>query len=420
MAYLGASPFNVFSAPTKDVFSGDGSTAVFTLSKSAGSAATIDVFVANVRQEPDVAYTTSDRTLTFTSAPASGSSNIYVINNSTVIGNGLLPVPGRDSDSVTNFTSSGTITAAAITASSTATISGALTTSSTATIGGDTKISGNLRSDTSADGIQINATDGSAGNAGDLVLLDGTDGSATNAGSSLLYEDGTGDPASYYNNDLVAFSSDVKIGDEVTANSITVPSIRKNISSPSFVLPSADGTSGQAIITDASGNLSFGDAGGGKILQVVSTTKTDTFSTTANSFTLVTGLTADITPSATSSKIYISVTLMGQRATADTDYGLATLFKDGSNHLTSLLTGSPGSRVGAFSTGGQPDSVNKAIECYTLNMVDSPSSTSSITYDVRVQGYSGTFYVNRCENPDNDSLTPRGISTITLMEIDGS
>ena len=207
MAYLGASPPAVFSAPTKDVFSGDGSTTIFTLGKSAGSAATIDVFVANVRQEPDVAYTTSDKTLTFTSAPASGTNNIYVINNSTVIGNGLLPVPGRDSDSVTNFTSSGTITAAAITASSTATISGALTTSSTATIGGDTTISGNLRSDSSADGIQINATDGSASNAGDLILLDGTDGSATNAGSSLLYEDETSDPTAYFEGNNVNFSA---------------------------------------------------------------------------------------------------------------------------------------------------------------------------------------------------------------------
>ena len=207
MAYLGASPPAVFSAPTKDVFSGDGSTTIFTLGKSAGSAATIDVFVANVRQEPNVAYTTSDKTLTFTSAPASGTNNIYVINNSTVIGNGLLPVPGRDSDSVTNFTSSGTITAAAITASSTATISGALTTSSTATIGGDTTISGNLRSDSSADGIQINATDGSASNAGDLILLDGTDGSATNAGSSLLYEDETSDPTAYFEGNNVNFSA---------------------------------------------------------------------------------------------------------------------------------------------------------------------------------------------------------------------
>ena len=225
MPYLGASPPAVFSAPTKDRFSGDGSTTVFTLGKSAGGAAALDVFVANVRQEPFVAYTVSDKTLTFTSAPASGTNNVYVINNSTVIGNGLIPVPGRDSDRVTNMTVDGTST---LTGNVTAggnisatsgnivaggTLSGVttLTTSSTATIGGDTAISGNLRSDSSADGIQIDATDGSASNAGDLVLLDGTDGSATNAGSSLLYEDGTGDPSKLFTDNTV-FSGSVKIG----------------------------------------------------------------------------------------------------------------------------------------------------------------------------------------------------------------
>ena len=136
-------------------------------------------------------------------------------------------MPGRDSDSVTNFTSSGTITAAAVTAS------GALTTSSTATIGGDTKISGNLRSDTSADGIQIDATDGSASNAGDLVLLDGTDASATNAGSSLLYEDGTGDPANYFNNNI-KFSGDVKVGSATITEDTTNNQLKINDQVVSF------------------------------------------------------------------------------------------------------------------------------------------------------------------------------------------
>ena len=85
MAYLGASPPAVFSAPTKDTFSGNGSTTVFTLGKSAAGAGAIQVFVDNVRQEPFVAYTVNDKTLTFTSAPATGSSNIYFINKSTVI-----------------------------------------------------------------------------------------------------------------------------------------------------------------------------------------------------------------------------------------------------------------------------------------------------------------------------------------------
>ena len=35
-----------------------------------------------------------------------------------------------------------------------------------------------------------------------LRLLDGTDGSATNGDTSLLYEDGTGDPANYFNNNI--------------------------------------------------------------------------------------------------------------------------------------------------------------------------------------------------------------------------
>ena len=218
MAYLGASPPAVFSAPTKDTFSGNNSDTTFTLGKSAAGAGAIQVFVDNVRQEPFVAYTVNDKTLTFTSAPATGTNNVYVINNSTILGNGLIPVPGRDSDRVTtltvdgastltgNVTTSGNITAGG-------TLSGVttLTTTSTATIGGDTSITGNLRSDTSADGIQIDATDGSASNAGDLIILDGTDGSATNAGSSLLYEDGTGDPANYFNNNI-KFSGDVKVG----------------------------------------------------------------------------------------------------------------------------------------------------------------------------------------------------------------
>ena len=48
-------------------------------------------------------------------------------------------------------------------------------------------------------------------------------------------------------------------------------------------------------------------AGGGKIGQVIQTVKTDVFSTTSTSFVDVTGLTASITPSATSSKILVRV-----------------------------------------------------------------------------------------------------------------
>ena len=208
MAYLGASPLASFASPSKDTFSGDNSTTAFTMGQSVGDPNQIEVFVDNVRQEPTCAYTVNGTTLSFTGTPATGSNNIYVIHKQGVIGNGLLPTSGRSSDRVGSLTVTGASTLTGnITAGGALSGVTTLTTSSTATIGGDTAIGGNLRSDSSADGIQINATDGSASNAGDLILLDGTDGSATNAGSSLLYEDGTGDPASYFEGNNANFSS---------------------------------------------------------------------------------------------------------------------------------------------------------------------------------------------------------------------
>ena len=222
MAYLGASPLASFASPSKDTFSGDNSTTSFTMGQSVGDPNQIEVFVDNVRQEPTSAYTVNGTTLTFTGTPATGSNNIYVIHKQGVIGNGLLPTSGRDSDRVGSLTVTGAstltgnvTTSGNITAGGTLSGVTTLTTTSTATIGGDTTITGNLRSDTSADGIQINATDGSASNAGDLILLDGTDGSATNAGSSLLFEDGTGDPANYFNNNIT-FSGDVTLSKSLT------------------------------------------------------------------------------------------------------------------------------------------------------------------------------------------------------------
>ena len=80
MAYIGHSASGNFTTkPSKDTFSGDGSTTAFTLSEGA-TTNTVDVFVENVRQEPTTAYTVSGTTLTFTAAPGSGTNNIYVVN----------------------------------------------------------------------------------------------------------------------------------------------------------------------------------------------------------------------------------------------------------------------------------------------------------------------------------------------------
>ena len=78
MAYVGrAAPKLYFDAFVKDTFDGDGTTTSFTLSKTPGSVNSLLVAVDNVIQEPGVAFTLSDNTLTFTGAPSNGSDNIY-------------------------------------------------------------------------------------------------------------------------------------------------------------------------------------------------------------------------------------------------------------------------------------------------------------------------------------------------------
>ena len=79
MAYLGNPAATVYTSTTKDTFSGDGTTVAFTLSRAA-NATNARVVVANVIQDPNVAYTVVGTTLTFTSAPPSGTDNIYVVH----------------------------------------------------------------------------------------------------------------------------------------------------------------------------------------------------------------------------------------------------------------------------------------------------------------------------------------------------
>ena len=83
MSYIGNQPAANFASVTKDLFSGDGSTTAFTLSKAATTNG-VAVFVENVRQEPTTAYAVSGTTLTFTAAPVSASgNNIYVLHHNS-------------------------------------------------------------------------------------------------------------------------------------------------------------------------------------------------------------------------------------------------------------------------------------------------------------------------------------------------
>ena len=118
MAYLGKEAVNRSTGTSKDSFSGDGSETAFTMSRTVLLATDIEVFVANVQQEPTTAYTVSATTLTFTEAPANGTNNVYVIHRSG--NNDSMTIQSGISATLSDATISGTLTVS----SGTLTVSG--------------------------------------------------------------------------------------------------------------------------------------------------------------------------------------------------------------------------------------------------------------------------------------------------------
>jgi len=157
---------------------------------------------------------------------------------------------------------------------------------------------------------------------------------------------------------------------------------------------------------------------GGKVLQVVQTEKSDTFSSTSTSFADVTGLSVAITPSSSSNKVLIHVSIC---------------FGGGQNLYfhAKLLRGSTDIAIGDAGESSQTratiplslDDANNAnykVKNSQMSFLDSPSTTSATTYKIQAQSYSGDsreMYINRPSNNANGGYIGRYVSTITAMEV---
>ena len=103
MAFIGNTNTTQAFTPAIDYFSGNGSTTAFTLSRPVASVAQVEAVIDNVVQNPSSAYTVSANTITFTSAPLSGTNNIYVRYTSPIT---QVIAPGQGTVSSTSFASS--------------------------------------------------------------------------------------------------------------------------------------------------------------------------------------------------------------------------------------------------------------------------------------------------------------------------
>lgn len=150
---------------------------------------------------------------------------------------------------------------------------------------------------------------------------------------------------------------------------------------------------------------------GGKILQVVSTTKTDTFSTSSTSLTNITGLSASITPTSASSKVFASLTIGQTDASGAyiltfdvTRAGTPVGVGDAANNRT---------RAGISVVNADPTRPLSVAWSY----LDSPATTSATTYQARCQTSGGTLYLNRNNSDTDIAAYARTVSTLTVMEV---
>jgi hypothetical protein len=158
----------------------------------------------------------------------------------------------------------------------------------------------------------------------------------------------------------------------------------------------------------------------GAVLQVVSTTKTDTASGTnlMSSGSWANVLQASITPTSSTSKILIIYSLEFSGAVTNGDSTVVARLVRGSTAICIGDTGGTRNRV----TNGQrwPSGRTDFYGTHNQNFLDSPSTTSSTTYSVQmaVRGASSaTWYCNRSLDDYDGSEGSRSASTITLMEI---
>ena len=188
-------------------------------------------------------------------------------------------------------------------------------------------------------------------------------------------------------------SSIIVAGDTSGTITLQAPAVS---GSTTLTLPSTSGT----VITSA--NLSS-NLPTGSVLQVVQGTYS-TFTSSSSSTYADTGLSVSITPSSSSNKILAFSSMVGVgKNTGNTKVKLR------------LVRGSTTIDVFATEAAGTPWSGTTQLDIGTLSAIalDSPSTTSSITYKIQFASEANVtqVFIN------NTNETPEYGSTLTLMEI---
>lgn len=209
--------------------------------------------------------------------------------------------------------------------------------------------------------------------------------------------------------------TNAKLAGSITGDKITVGSLAGNVFTANTITGDKIGQSAISSNNIVSVNASVASVGtlptarlpSGTVLQVRSTTKTDSFTTTSTSFTDITGLSVSITPTSATSNVFVTVTfpISGSSSAALAIFNLVR----NSTNISQPST----SPTFTATTGGYLQNFDNILPV-SFTFLDSPATTSATTYKVQTRLNSATMYFNRRET--NDCAFT---ATITAMEIAG-
>ena len=155
--------------------------------------------------------------------------------------------------------------------------------------------------------------------------------------------------------------------------------------------------------------------GGGGIIQVKQTLKTDSFHTTSQSYTDITGMTISITPKFNTSKILLQCNL--QFGGQINLYAPVRLLR-GSTHIGQSTVYSGNQTNATFSLNLSENADQYKIFSSVYQILDSPATTSAVTYKLQVSTWVGRdFYLNRSQQNSGAAWSHGASSTMTAMEV---
>ena len=165
------------------------------------------------------------------------------------------------------------------------------------------------------------------------------------------------------------------------------------------------------------GTLPNANFSGGKVGQVLSTKITGFPSTNAQPWVDISGFSVSITPTSTSSKVYVTANLFYGN-TVQTSNNYFKLLRDSTDiNICDAIDSNRRAGGGLRLNQGGQDVYT--IYPIVMSVLDSPSTTSATTYKVQWGHNAGTGYLNRpgTQPGTGDLSSNNGVSTLTVMEI---